>query len=57
MEIPVNGPPKAQTLGEDLEIITARAVELDIGSDAADFDVGWTTDDLLARAGTVVSAA
>jgi prevent-host-death family protein len=32
----------------DLEAISARAGELNVVSDAADFDVGWTTDDLLA---------
>jgi prevent-host-death family protein len=32
----------------DLEAISARAGELHVVSDAADFDLGWTTDDLLA---------
>jgi len=32
----------------DLNAISARAAELGVESDAADFDVGWTTDDLLA---------
>jgi prevent-host-death family protein len=32
----------------DLASISARAGELDVVSDAADFDAGWTTDDLLA---------
>lgn len=32
----------------DLTAISARAVDLGVESDAADFDVGWTTDDLLA---------
>jgi prevent-host-death family protein len=32
----------------DLEAIAARAGELDVASDARDFDVGWTTDDLVA---------
>lgn len=31
----------------DLEAIGARAAELGVRSEAADFDVGWTTDDLL----------
>jgi len=32
----------------DLNAISARAADLAVESDAADFDVGWTTDDLLA---------
>jgi prevent-host-death family protein len=32
----------------DLDAIGARAAELGVVSDGADFDVGWTTDDLLA---------
>lgn len=32
----------------DLNAISARAADLGVESDAADFDVGWTTDDLLA---------
>lgn len=31
----------------ELEAIGAHAAELGVTSDAADFDVGWTTDDLL----------
>lgn len=31
----------------DLNAISARAADLGVESDAADFDVGWTTDDLL----------
>lgn len=31
----------------DLNAISARAAELNVRSDASDFDVGWTTDDLL----------
>jgi hypothetical protein len=32
----------------DLNAISARAADLGVESDAAVFDVGWTTDDLLA---------
>lgn len=32
----------------DLAAVSALAAELDVTSDAADFDVGLTTDDLLA---------
>ncbi len=32
----------------DLQAISARAAELGVQSDAADFETGWTTDDLLA---------
>jgi hypothetical protein len=32
----------------DLNAISARAADLGVESEAADFDVGWTTDDLLA---------
>jgi len=32
----------------DLQAISALATDLDIDSDAKDFDVGWTTDDLVA---------
>lgn len=32
----------------DLAAISAQAQQLGVASDAADFDVGWTTDDLLA---------
>jgi len=31
----------------DLAALAAKAAELGVQSDAADFDVGWTTDDLL----------
>jgi prevent-host-death family protein len=31
----------------DLQAISAHAEQLGVQSDAADFDVGWTTDDLL----------
>lgn len=31
----------------DLNAISARAADLGVESDAAAFDVGWTTDDLL----------
>jgi hypothetical protein len=31
----------------DLNAISARAADLGVESEAADFDVGWTTDDLL----------
>lgn len=37
--------PSELLMGE-LEAISARATELGVQSDAADFDVGWTTDDL-----------
>lgn len=39
--------PSELLLGE-LAAISARATELGVRSDAADFDVGWTTDDLVA---------
>jgi prevent-host-death family protein len=32
----------------DLEAISTRAAELNVVSDPADFELGWTTDDLLA---------
>lgn len=32
----------------DLNAISARAADVGVESDAAAFDVGWTTDDLLA---------
>jgi prevent-host-death family protein len=31
----------------DLEAIRARAADLGVQSDAADYEIGWTTDDLL----------
>jgi prevent-host-death family protein len=36
----------SELLLADLEAISAQARALDVVSDAADFDVGWTTDDL-----------
>jgi prevent-host-death family protein len=38
----------SELLMADLAAIGARAAELGVQSDAADFDVGWTTDDLIA---------
>ena len=38
----------SELLLADLEAISGRAAELGVASDAADYDVGWTTDDLLA---------
>jgi prevent-host-death family protein len=38
----------SELLLADLEAISARAAELGARSDAADFDVGWSTDDLVA---------
>lgn len=38
----------SELLVADLRGIAARAAELGVMSDAADYDVGWTTDDLLA---------
>ena len=35
-------------LEADLKAISALAAELDVASDAADFDVGLTTDDMVA---------
>jgi len=32
----------------DLRAISAQAAKLGVASDATDFDVGWTTDDLVA---------
>ena len=32
----------------DLEAIASKAEELDVVSDPRDFDLGWTTDDLVA---------
>jgi prevent-host-death family protein len=37
----------SELLLADLAAISAKAAELGVQSDAADFDVGWTTDDLL----------
>jgi antitoxin (DNA-binding transcriptional repressor) of toxin-antitoxin stability system len=37
----------SELLLADLETISAKAAELGVKSDAADFEVGWTTDDLL----------
>ncbi len=31
----------------DLRAIADRAADLDVASDAGDFDVGWSTDDLI----------
>jgi prevent-host-death family protein len=45
---PVSERRPTELLLADLEAIGARAAELGVTSDAADFDVGWTTDDLLA---------
>ena len=36
----------SELLMAELGAISARATELGVQSDAADFDVGWTTDDL-----------
>jgi hypothetical protein len=36
----------SELLVSDLEAINACATELGVMSEAADFDVGWTTDDL-----------
>lgn len=36
----------SELLMAELGAISARAVELGVESDAADFEVGWTTDDL-----------
>jgi prevent-host-death family protein len=38
----------SELLIAELRGIGARAAELGVRSDAADFDTGWTTDDLLA---------
>lgn len=38
----------SELLLTDLAAISAKSSELGVQSDAADFDVGWTTDDLLA---------
>lgn len=40
-------PPPEQDLAADLEAIRRRAAELDVRANPSDFDVGWTTDDLL----------
>jgi len=37
----------SELLMNDLEAIRMKAGELGVQSDAADFDVGWMTDDLL----------
>ncbi|HEV7775153.1 MAG TPA: type II toxin-antitoxin system prevent-host-death family antitoxin [Conexibacter sp.] len=37
----------SELLMAELGAIRARAAELGVQSDAADFDVGWTTDDLV----------
>lgn len=36
----------SELLMTELGAISARAAELGVQSDATDFDVGWTTDDL-----------
>lgn len=36
----------SELLMSELEAISVRATELGVRSEAADFDVGWTTDDL-----------
>jgi prevent-host-death family protein len=36
----------SELLMSELEAISARAAELGVRSDTADFDVGWTTDDV-----------
>jgi prevent-host-death family protein len=38
----------SELLVADLHAISARAAELGVASEASDFDVGWTTDDLVA---------
>jgi prevent-host-death family protein len=37
----------SELLMAELGAISARAAELGVQSDAADFDIGWTTDDLV----------
>jgi prevent-host-death family protein len=37
----------SELLLAELGVVSTRAAELGVQSDAADFDVGWTTDDLV----------